>query len=143
MRGPSLVQPQSLEDVLAAMDAADEVAGLAVFTKSEAGRVLKGATKEKLVERLTVCGATHGKNRACPVCVVCRNARGRCAFLTTASRPARESVQTGTSNSLLPADINYSHTIFISYRSFTTTSELFRALAATFNRATTAAQRAR
>ena len=51
---------QSVEELLEAADAADEAAGLVVFNRTDAGRTLKAATKEKLIERLALTGADHG-----------------------------------------------------------------------------------
>ena len=59
-RAPWPRHPQSVEELLEAADAADEAAGLVVFNRTDAGRTLKAATKEKLIERLALTGADHG-----------------------------------------------------------------------------------
>ena len=51
---------QSIEDQIAQIDALDEATGTAVFVTPGVGqRALKGATKERLVERLAVMGASY------------------------------------------------------------------------------------
>jgi hypothetical protein len=54
------VRRQSVDAVIAAMDLADETVGAVVLARSSAGHVIKGATKDKLVERLVVMGASYG-----------------------------------------------------------------------------------
>jgi len=54
-------EPEQSPEKIEQLDHADEAAGLAVFAQDEGGRkVLKGATREKLLERLLRFGTSYG-----------------------------------------------------------------------------------
>lgn len=132
-RGEPVQSPEKIEQ----LDHADEAAGLAVFTHDEGGRkVLKGATREKLLERLLRFGTSYGASLP-----------GR--MLGWWQRPCSQAfalgirVLDGGGAPALHPDMDFVQAFFLGHRAFISMMELLRVLLAAHEQARSAPSRAR